>query len=231
MDNQTAPKTQSKAPKSAPRTTLLGVQLRRLRERRGWSQGQLAEASGVEKSTISRLESGLQRTAHDGNLEALARVLQVPAALLKEAGQRPDTPPSVALLPFLQAAKSAERKAGEPTVRLEARDEVLEIISALKELMTDISYWARSRQAAIWLAGVIAEKVSSREIEADELREPLNEILCLKDIHPALRQTLEGIVQQLDGRCGKSEVTGQLELEVAAGEAEEPSPHLADHRG
>jgi transcriptional regulator with XRE-family HTH domain len=52
------------------------VRLRELREERGFSQGSLAEESGVGRSTIAALEAG-ERGAHPTTVHALARALGV----------------------------------------------------------------------------------------------------------------------------------------------------------
>ena len=52
------------------------VRLRELREERGFSQGGLAEESGVGRSTIAALEAG-ERGAHPATVHALARALGV----------------------------------------------------------------------------------------------------------------------------------------------------------
>jgi transcriptional regulator with XRE-family HTH domain len=67
--------------------TLLGVTLRRLRLQREWSMGQLAEVSGVDKSIISRLESGATRAAHPSNIEAFAKTFGVPVETLRRLSQ------------------------------------------------------------------------------------------------------------------------------------------------
>lgn len=52
------------------------LRLRELREERGFSQGSLAEESGVGRSTIAALEAG-ERGAHPTTVHALARALGV----------------------------------------------------------------------------------------------------------------------------------------------------------
>ena len=50
--------------------------LKRLRERRGWTQADLAEKAGAHRVTIAKLESGALRPSVD-MLEALAKALRV----------------------------------------------------------------------------------------------------------------------------------------------------------
>ena len=52
------------------------------RERKGWSQAQLARESGVNQSIISRIESGETQSIHFQNLHRIAKALEVPAAAL-----------------------------------------------------------------------------------------------------------------------------------------------------
>ena len=55
------------------------------RERRGWSQAELARRTGIHPATISRLESG-KLFAYSGWRRRLGRALQVPGdALFVEA--------------------------------------------------------------------------------------------------------------------------------------------------
>jgi transcriptional regulator with XRE-family HTH domain len=59
--------------------TTLGAdvaRLRTLRRRRGWTQQQLAEAAGVAKITVARLEAGAQE-ARPGTMAQIARALGV----------------------------------------------------------------------------------------------------------------------------------------------------------
>ncbi len=67
----------------------IASQLRTLRQRRGWSQEELAERSGIQVETISRCEN--QRlTPTLPTLEALAQAFEVTvASLLGEGGDRP----------------------------------------------------------------------------------------------------------------------------------------------
>jgi transcriptional regulator with XRE-family HTH domain len=60
-------------------------QLRRLRELSALSRKDLAEISGVDESTIYRLESGISRKAMPKTVRQLAKALKVePAILLSE---------------------------------------------------------------------------------------------------------------------------------------------------
>jgi transcriptional regulator with XRE-family HTH domain len=55
--------------------TSLTVHLRPVRLQKGWTQEELARRSGVAKSTISRIESGLTRGVGLGIVERLADAL------------------------------------------------------------------------------------------------------------------------------------------------------------
>lgn len=55
----------------------LGQKLKLLREERGMNQSELAEASGVNQATISRIESGEMHQLKSDALKRLARVLGV----------------------------------------------------------------------------------------------------------------------------------------------------------
>lgn len=52
------------------------ARLRTLRRRRGWTQRELAEAAGVAKITVARLETGAQ-TPRPGTMAQIARALGV----------------------------------------------------------------------------------------------------------------------------------------------------------
>ncbi|MFF3312226.1 helix-turn-helix domain-containing protein [Streptomyces sp. NPDC002952] len=67
----------------------LGPTLRRLRQRRGLTQRQLAEAAGTHVTHISRVESGERVTVSRGLLERLGDELGAPAELAAAAGRVP----------------------------------------------------------------------------------------------------------------------------------------------
>ncbi|WP_051366684.1 helix-turn-helix domain-containing protein [Hamadaea tsunoensis] len=72
---------------------MIGVRIRRLRGERGWTLRHLAERSGVDSSTISRLENGRRQTATASVVDRLAAALGcAPADLLGSADPVP--PPS-----------------------------------------------------------------------------------------------------------------------------------------
>lgn len=76
MDHEAGTETQRK----------LGDAVRRLRERAGFSQEQLAEHSGLHRTYVSQLERG-HRNATVGTLVKLAAALSVTVAgLMAEAG-------------------------------------------------------------------------------------------------------------------------------------------------
>jgi transcriptional regulator with XRE-family HTH domain len=55
--------------------------LAKARERRGWSQAELAEKAGFQPSAISRFETGAAKPSFE-NLRRLARALRVPTDFL-----------------------------------------------------------------------------------------------------------------------------------------------------
>lgn len=65
--------------------TGLGNLLREAREGRGLSIRQLAEASGVDKALISRLEAGMRKAPEHSTLNRLATALAIDAEDLYEA--------------------------------------------------------------------------------------------------------------------------------------------------
>jgi len=66
-------------PKGVPTTVLIGMNLKRLRERRGWSQLELARELGVTAAHINNVESGLKGVGLD-RIERWARIFDVPIA-------------------------------------------------------------------------------------------------------------------------------------------------------
>ena len=65
----------------------LGSSLRRLREERGWSQGQLAVHSGVQQSHLSKIERDVHDTINARVLARIADALNVSTDyLMVEAG-------------------------------------------------------------------------------------------------------------------------------------------------
>ena len=57
-------------------TERFGQRIRTLRKERGWSQEELAELSGLDRTYISGIERGLRNVALR-NIEALAKALEV----------------------------------------------------------------------------------------------------------------------------------------------------------
>jgi transcriptional regulator with XRE-family HTH domain len=72
----------------------LGVNVRALRERIGWSQAELSRRSGVPQSAINDLESGKQKELRSDNLKRVAEALEVSvdALLTGEVVARPPLP-------------------------------------------------------------------------------------------------------------------------------------------
>jgi transcriptional regulator with XRE-family HTH domain len=80
------------------------VTLRELRLRRGWSQEQLADASGVSVRTIQRIEGG--RPPGRATAAALAGALEVDPALLVDPATEPVHPAGPAPdVPFTEALR------------------------------------------------------------------------------------------------------------------------------
>ena len=67
-------------------TQTLSQQIRSARERRGWTQEQLAVRADVSRSTIQNLENG-RRSPHRGSLGRIAAALGVSVDALKRAGE------------------------------------------------------------------------------------------------------------------------------------------------
>lgn len=53
-----------------------GIRLRKLREKKGWSQGELSRQSGIHRTYISGIEKGLRNPALK-NIHKLATALKV----------------------------------------------------------------------------------------------------------------------------------------------------------
>lgn len=61
--------------------------IREIREKRGWTQNELARRSGVKQSVLSYIESGKTKHPRIDTLTAIALALGVPVEkLLKKAG-------------------------------------------------------------------------------------------------------------------------------------------------
>lgn len=81
--------------------SILGVNVKLLREARGWSQEVLAEKSGVHRVTIGKLEIGGQEGLSMPNLGAIADALGVTTDALREPM---GTSPIAHLVPQLEAS-------------------------------------------------------------------------------------------------------------------------------
>lgn len=74
------PRKKSEKPKREPRwtPTIVGVNLRRLREAKGLQQGELAAAMGLKQGAVSRVEIGQTQYPRSDFLHAAAKALGVP---------------------------------------------------------------------------------------------------------------------------------------------------------
>ncbi len=70
----------------------VAAQVRALREGRGWTQEQLAEAAGLSRDAISRIERG-DREPKLVTLEAIAAAVGVDVARLMAGGKKPSRIP------------------------------------------------------------------------------------------------------------------------------------------
>ena len=75
----------------------LGRNVARVRERRMWTQAQLAEEAGVSPTTVSGLESGRIGRPHFGTVRKLARALGVEAEELASGAGRETGPASLSV--------------------------------------------------------------------------------------------------------------------------------------
>ena len=60
-----------------PAVSGLGARVRQLRGLRGWTQEELADASGLAQTTVSAIESGRVSRTSAENIERLARAFAV----------------------------------------------------------------------------------------------------------------------------------------------------------
>jgi transcriptional regulator with XRE-family HTH domain len=75
------------------RTFTIAAAIKSARQDRGWSQRQLAAASGVVHSTLARIEHGKTSNPGTDTLGKLAAALQVPIDRLAGAQAVPETTP------------------------------------------------------------------------------------------------------------------------------------------
>ena len=72
--------------------TPLRVQIKELRQAKGWTQQELADQAKVTRATVNRLENGRQTSIDLDVLERLAGALGVTPGLLITADGRPAKP-------------------------------------------------------------------------------------------------------------------------------------------
>ena len=104
---------------------LIGQRIRRLREQRGLSQGDVEAVSGMLRAYISRVEQGHTVPSLD-NLERFAAALDVP--LYRLFFDREDAPPT----PNLAPRKAVEELAQEP----ESNQTEVRLLTVLHGLMS-----------------------------------------------------------------------------------------------
>lgn len=68
--------------------TPIAIQVKDLREQRGWNQAELCRRSGVRQATLSAIENGQTKGIDFETLEKLAEALDVhPAVLIEQKGK------------------------------------------------------------------------------------------------------------------------------------------------
>ncbi|MHA4867253.1 helix-turn-helix domain-containing protein [Duganella sp. PWIR1] len=87
----------------------IGAQIRAFRKAKGYTQAELAELSGVDNMTISRLENGVRMPTVE-HLLKLARVLDVSASRLLGEGERTVSSEALALAQAMDGLDSEQRK-------------------------------------------------------------------------------------------------------------------------
>lgn len=147
----------------------IAARLVALRTERGWSQTALADRSGLQQTTISRLERGAIAKPKLVDLEALASTFGVPLARLTRgessaSTMRVESPVELALFRHMNvdryrpavfdAARDAAREAGE----LHARD-VDKLAKAMLDAAAALSADGRAMTPVAILARVLSEGV------------------------------------------------------------------------
>lgn len=124
------------------RAAISGARLRALREAKGWSQPDLAKASGVDQSVVSRIESGKSKNPRADSARLLAVALGVAVEALQEPidGSAPSdvdhlvAPPPAAEVPALRVtidtAVLLAREVVDQLMQRLAAGEVLPVASA-----------------------------------------------------------------------------------------------------
>ena len=112
----------------------LGTTIKRLRQARGWTQGQLAMRSGVEQSHLSKIEREVHETVNARVLARIAMALQVSAdELMEEAGWLPPSDRADHLRAAEQKLVNTIRAI--PTTKV--RDRVVEQFTWIAEVARD----------------------------------------------------------------------------------------------
>ena len=125
--------------------------IQKLRLKRGWSQEQLAELSGLSVRTVQRLERG--QTASVESLKALASVFEVDFSTLKEPDM--DAPPNPNIRPDEALALAHVRKVKAFYMHL-VQYVVIVGGLAIVNFVSSPQYWWVGWVAFGWGIGVIA---------------------------------------------------------------------------
>jgi transcriptional regulator with XRE-family HTH domain len=129
----------------------VGENLRRLRERRGLHQNDLARDSGISQPTISILERDM-RDPHTETLRKLADALGVPITALFAEDPEPQGPPPEPKTPVTMLSNEAfDKRLREAATEAIARA----LRNALDEEITALSVWHR---------GLVAHKAQPADV-------------------------------------------------------------------
>ena len=115
----------------------LGTTLRRLRDERGWSQGQLAVHSGVDQSHLSKIERDVHETINARVLARIADALNISTDyLMVEAGWL-EPRPNISGLTFAESRLfSVVRQIKRPTLRAKLLEQLTWIAEAVYQAET-----------------------------------------------------------------------------------------------
>ena len=154
-----------------PQATLLGTTLRRLRKYHGLTVSALAEKANIDKSVISRLETGSNRTAQKANLRALAIALDVPEHVLQELSQHNTIPMSKDVKKLIKDGVPSEQRELHGSDILMWAEESLPKLRQSADMESD----KRIKRQLLTMVSSIEALIKSKTMELKEQETPKNE--------------------------------------------------------